>query len=70
MLIYSFSFKPSWAQLACILTITYLHIHTHICIWSKTPSTGAEKNHSFWMKNVLQSLLHRERKGFFPSNAN
>ena len=32
MLIYSFSFKPSWAQLAYILTITYLHTHLHTCI--------------------------------------
>ena len=30
MLIYSFSFKPSWAQLACILTITYLHTHPYL----------------------------------------
>jgi hypothetical protein len=35
------------------------------CIWSKRASTGADRTHS-WMKNDLQSLLHRERKSFYP----
>ena len=48
---------------------TDTHIHIDICIWSKRPSTGAERTHTFWMKNALQSLLHRERKGFYPFNA-
>ena len=34
MLIYSFSFKPSWAQLACILTITYSLTHTSILTYA------------------------------------
>jgi hypothetical protein len=30
----------------------------------------SERTHSFWMKNELQSLLHRERKSFYPFIAN
>jgi hypothetical protein len=44
---------------------TYTHIYTYICIWNKRPSTGAERTHSFWMKNVLHSLLHRERNLYY-----
>jgi hypothetical protein len=78
MLIYSFLFKPSWAQLSCILTITYLHthkqtfsqfytythIHTYICIWSKRPSMGAARIHSIWMKKkkMCSNLYYIEKE--------
>ena len=63
------SIQTSWFHLVYILTITYLHIYTYICIWIKRPSTSAERTHSFWMKNELQSLLHKERKSFYSFNA-
>jgi len=31
-------------------------------MWSKSPNTSAERTDSFWMKNELQSLLHRKKK--------
>ena len=52
-----------------IITYLYTHIHTCICIGRKRASTSAGRTHSFWMKNELQSLLHRERKSFYPFNA-
>ena len=50
-------------------TYSFSQLHTATDTWSKRPSTGAERTHSFWMKNALQSLLHRERKGFYLFNA-
>jgi hypothetical protein len=63
---------------ACILTITYLqahmhafsqlhtymHIRTYICVWSKRPSTGAERTHSFWMK-MCSNLYDTEKEKVF-----
>ena len=70
MRIYAFTFKPVRPSLHAFSQLhTYTHIHTYICVCSKGPSTGAERTHSFWMKNALQSLLHRERKGFYFFNA-
>ena len=70
MRIYTFLFKPDMPSLHAFSQLhTYTHIHTHICIWCKRPSTRAERTHSFWVKNELQSLLCRERKRFYPFNA-
>ena len=40
----------------------FTHTHTYICIWSKRPSSSAERIRPCWMKSDLQSLLHREKK--------
>jgi hypothetical protein len=47
-----------------ILTTTYLHTHPYLHM-EQRPSTGAERTHSFWMKNKSQSLLHSEKKKSF-----
>ena len=73
LFIYTFPFKPTWAQLACILTITYLHTHPylHMHMEQKTKHGCRRKSHILdeKEKNALQSILHRERKSFYLFNA-
>ena len=68
MHIYTLPFKPIEPNLNAFSQL-HTHMHTYICIWSKSPRPSSETTHSFWVKNELQSLLHRERKCFNRFNA-
>ena len=58
LFIYTFPFKPSWVQLACNLTITYLHTHMYTFSQIHTYTHTSILTYAYGAKD--QALVQKE----------